>query len=377
MLWSGAAKSTAAMPARERRTATSSLRTTLQRYDMDSFDGDWPGVSVDLVADPALDDLSGPRLPLLRALFAKDRVKGLHRLSTPGQTEERIRVTLLNSEPCVVTIGRADAVKRASEALKILRKAALNDDRLVREVREPVCIDGLGAVAHNIIQSGAQPALSFADDALRAMDACRLGLTAVPDLRGGRDLWSRSSPLHAIALATAERSDLRLFPGRRGVASIMLTMVLDQLVQLLPKRAGLYPGEDELEAPEHEEAVRHAICDRCSPKLLALLTDFRAKGHKWKDHDADLATCLWALCDPKIINDAACAPLIACLERLRDAAAEDWPARCPSLPPWAASWSPLRVRAHGALHGDNILVDERWAGSDGTRWAEMSRDEPS
>ena len=106
---------------------------------------------------------------------------------------------------------------------------------------------------------------------------------------------------------------------------------------------------------------------RCSRTLLSLLESLLASPPDSSASSSSAASRLPALageghesffasCEPSLVGDDACAPLVSCLRRLRDLA-ERGGDGCAGAPAWLARAAPLRVRAHGNLHGDNVLVD--------------------
>lgn len=211
-----------------KRTAARLLRTTLARFD------DLPNVSVDLVADEADDDLTEPRLPLLKMLFANEKVTSLQLLSTVGTADDRLRflVGVHNKPPCIVVMGPSPDIERASAAIQLARVAADNDERLMRILIAPVHLMEYGAFAcSTLVTTSGAPAPSFGDDVIGSLDDYAAGRSSVPDLRGGRDLWNRGSPLYTMALGTAQRPDRAAFTGPDGVAAATLSALLDGLVR--------------------------------------------------------------------------------------------------------------------------------------------------
>ena len=365
--------------ARPPRTVSRPFRTTLSRYD------DIPlGVAVELVADEAEDELWGPRLTLIKRLFAAGKILGLQRLTTfavptgGAACLERVLVTLGGVErACVVTLGPAEAIRLASESLAAIHRALPHEPRLARELRPPEYEDGYGAVAHQAVLrvggsghahaavgggwAGSSRAPSFADELLRALDDHAAGRAAMPDLRGGRDVWARGAPLHALALATAERSELRPLVGPTSVASVTLAAALELLVPLTPKQLGLYAadGDDECEEPTMaDEAARAALGARLPARLWKALAAFRDGGHRWRAPRHAVRGTFFHRAPPGALDDAACAPLVSALEQLRRAS-DGASGAGTSLPAWAASWTPLCVLVHGNLHPDALVVDER------------------
>ena len=337
------------------------VRTSLANYDADFVP------SVDLVADDADDDLAVPRLKLLKDLFprTKDRIVGLHLISTPGFGQpERFLVTLEKGGRVVVQVGSVEAIERLSEATRAVGKATHNDDRIVKEARKPVHAMGMAALCLTTVRGGEdltcpeedELAPTFMDEVSRALTDLQAGSHPASDLlwRGGRQLWQRGAPLHTLALSTAERTRGYSFAGRQGFVAEMLSAIVTRIVKLTPSEDHTLLSSEEREADEYDEFV-----SRCSPQLLELLEEFRAAAFapEWSSSKRGFGAGLFSHGAAALIGDDACAPLVGCLRLLREVASDEWSSTCPALPPWTGAWLPMRVRAHGNLVADNIAID--------------------
>lgn len=376
------------------------------------------------MGDEYQNDLRGSRAALLKRLFPFS-IRGLKVLATnparPDTQSIKFYVKLTGTTGsnkdggAIVTIASADTVRVATERLELVRKAALNAQRVVPEMRPPVYEGELGAMAQRALMCNSDLAPTFADELKYSLLERRSpGFSLVPL---PRHIWQRGSPLHEMAVESATRG-IGFF-GPNGLAHDMLTLTLFALAGLMPapllepeaptlgleRENEVAQAEDEAGASEEEPpdeaadgepdqetaAAQESAIDvseieaddseaqaagsasdraaageahaafaaRCASSLLNLVRELETP--EISEARADPITFqrgLFARCGTELLTDAACDPLVQCISRLRDAAAAGWQPTAANMPLWVQSWRPLRVQCHGDLRGTNLLVDE-------------------
>ena len=161
-----------------------------------------------------------------------------------------------------------------------------------------------------------------------------------------QELWGPGGPLSSMALQTTERSKVMgAQPGgliEGALQDITKSVAIAFLVPLYDEKCRAIAEAKTYQPPDALRAVVGSALESHSSWLLDVLS--RRNLTTMFQHSLALD------CERSVWDDAACKPLLALVEQLRESLRT-------GTPTWLADYCPLRMYQHGDLNCGNLLVD--------------------